>query len=108
MIAPGPPSARWGNPDILPIRRLSAPTDVQLCRCYRGRRGAWSSGARSGSRREKFADALVGSRMGCQKPLPPSAGRTTAVIRCAKGGGQLQREAVLGSEAVGGQLAPPG
>ena len=45
--------------------------------------------------------------MGCQKSLRPSAGRTVAVIQCVNGGGQLQCEAVVGSEAVGGQLGPP-
>jgi hypothetical protein len=45
--------------------------------------------------------------MRCQKPLPPSAGRTVAVIQLVKGGGQLECEAVVDSEAVGGQLAAP-
>src|SRR5689334_8625750 len=62
---------------------------------------------RSGSRREESADALVRGRMRGQGSLRPTAGRALAVIQGVECGAQFQRETVVGSETVGGELAPP-
>jgi hypothetical protein len=45
--------------------------------------------------------------VGGQKPPRPSGGRTSAVVQGVERGGQLQREAVVGGEAVGGELGLP-
>ena len=52
-------------------------------------------------------DALLGGRVRGQESLRPTAGRALAVFQGVEGVGQFQRETVVGSETVGGELGPP-
>src|SRR3954447_25101648 len=55
------------------------------------------------SRRLKRPDPLLGGWVGCQQSRP-STRRTLAVVEYAQRGGQLDREAVVCDEPVGGEL----